>query len=346
MGERGFALLLLLVSLPVLLLVGLIVFFSDGRPILYRGRRLGHRKRSFTMLKFRTLVVGAERVTGARLLDHSFHDLPIRAGKFLRDTRVDELPQLLNILRGEMSFVGPRPERPDVYDEQCRLIDGYDLRFSVRPGMIGYSQLYTPHGTHKRYRALIDNAGIRKRTGGFDDFSIVAYTAYVVLRRVVYSGIRHIREDLLQSRMRGLFRQKRRLRRFRMHESVVSIVPAGGEGTPRRATLVDINEEAVFLRCPEELGEGMGAEVRIEVELPCNPIMNGARRIRSATFKGYVTHRRTSDAGQGYVMRIRPMTPRSDYMLHQYFLRTSLAPPPSTSRRAPAQRPLPSLKTG
>jgi lipopolysaccharide/colanic/teichoic acid biosynthesis glycosyltransferase len=337
--ERGLALFLLLLSVPVLVLVGLGVFFADGRPIFYSGSRLGRRKKVFSMLKFRTLAVGAQQVTGARLFDHSFRELPIRAGKFLRDTRVDELPQLLNVVRGEMSFVGPRPERPEVYEEQCWKIDGYDLRFSVRPGMIGYSQLFTPHGTHKRYRALIDNAGIRRRKSGFGDLAVVAYTVVTVLRKIVACGARHLREALIQARLRGLFRQKRRLRRIRPQYASAFIVPARNGGSPRRAALIDINEEAVLVRCCDDLGDGMGAQIRLEIDLPPHPRAHGGRRIRSASFKGYITHRRTNEAGQFYVLRLRPMTPRSDYILHQYFLRSSLAPPPSLREpKAPAGR--------
>ncbi|MGH7151895.1 MAG: sugar transferase, partial [Planctomycetota bacterium] len=99
LGERTLAAFLLLLCVPVLALVMLAVLVSDGRPVLYRSRRLGRWKRPFDMFKIRTLRRGAHLLTGARLLKKT-DGLAIRGGHFLRDTRLDELPQLWNIVRG------------------------------------------------------------------------------------------------------------------------------------------------------------------------------------------------------------------------------------------------------
>lgn len=136
------ALSLIIISLPGSLIIYLIIRLVDGKPVFYRGIRLGLEKRPFFMYKFRTLKQGAEKEIGAALFSESGkNNLETTLGRFLRSTRLDELPQLFNILRGDMDFLGPRPERPVVYEKYCRNIPGYDKRFSVKPGMIGYSQL-------------------------------------------------------------------------------------------------------------------------------------------------------------------------------------------------------------
>ncbi len=338
-GERALALLMLTASLPLMLVVALAVLLADGRPVFYKSRRLGRRKKTFTMYKFRTLVVGADRVTGSRLLDYSdcsYQELPIPGGKFLRDTRVDELPQLWNVLRGEMSFVGPRPERPEVYESQCRRIDGYELRFSVRPGVIGYSQLYTPHGTDKRYRTLIDNAGIRRRKSALHDLGLVLYTALVVLRRFAARGILHLREDVLCCKVLRLYQQKRRLRRIQRRDAVVVVIPTNADGTERRGRVVDINEEALLIEGAQGLDETMRSDIRLAIELPPNG--HPGPRVRWAECQGYVTHRRATPSGPVFVLRYRPVNARSDYMLHQYFLQSSLAQPPKNHKHPEAGR--------
>ena len=174
------ALLLLVVTLPLWAVVGALVWISDGRPIFYRGTRLGRERRPFTIWKFRTLRCGAQQVIGSRLLADR-HGLTIRGGRVLRACRLDELPQLLNIVRGEMNFWGPRPERPEVYEAKCREIPGYEQRFRVAPGLVGLSQLFTPHNTPKALRVRLDNAMLRRAPSLARQVRIVAYTAMCAL---------------------------------------------------------------------------------------------------------------------------------------------------------------------
>ena len=141
LGERGLALALLVLGAPLFVLVALIVRRSGKGQILYRGVRLGQRKRPFTMYKFRTLKEEANRVTGPELLSHT-HDLTIPYGKFLRETRLDELPQLWNVLRGDMSLVGPRPERPTFVREFKHKVPQYMLRHRVKAGITGWAQVH------------------------------------------------------------------------------------------------------------------------------------------------------------------------------------------------------------
>jgi lipopolysaccharide/colanic/teichoic acid biosynthesis glycosyltransferase len=129
---------------PVIGLTALAVRVGGGRPVLYRGQRVGRAGRVFTMYKFRTLRPDAEQRLGP-FLGEQLTQLTAgevsRLGRVLRATKLDELPQLWNVLRGEMSIVGPRPIRPRFFEELARDIPGYWQRLVVRPGITGFAQL-------------------------------------------------------------------------------------------------------------------------------------------------------------------------------------------------------------
>jgi lipopolysaccharide/colanic/teichoic acid biosynthesis glycosyltransferase len=133
----------LAVAAPLLALCALAVRAS-GRPVLYRGERVGRAGRIFMMYKFRTLHPGAEQRLGRRLggeLDQLTASEMTRVGRRLRAAKLDELPQLYNVLRGDMSLVGPRPIRPAFFLDLCYGIPAYWQRLVVRPGITGLAQL-------------------------------------------------------------------------------------------------------------------------------------------------------------------------------------------------------------
>ena len=144
---RGFDVALagiaLVVLSPVLALAAVAVA-TTGRPILYRGLRVGRRGAIFTMFKFRTLAADAEHrigpFYGPELTELTSAE-QTRVGKMLRATKVDELPQLWNVVRGDMSIVGPRPIRPKFFEDLCLEIPAYWQRLVVRPGVTGFAQL-------------------------------------------------------------------------------------------------------------------------------------------------------------------------------------------------------------
>jgi lipopolysaccharide/colanic/teichoic acid biosynthesis glycosyltransferase len=136
--------LFLLVTLPLTVAIALAILLTSGRPILYRGERVGRGGRTFTMLKFRTLRRGAEGRLGpylGRALTERTRQEHTPVGRWLRATQLDEIPQFWNVLRGDMSLVGPRPIRPIFFEELAADLPAYWQRLVVRPGLTGFAQM-------------------------------------------------------------------------------------------------------------------------------------------------------------------------------------------------------------
>ncbi|MGB9613324.1 MAG: sugar transferase, partial [Candidatus Margulisiibacteriota bacterium] len=128
-------------AIPMFIIAFLVRITSPGGPAIYKQERVGRAGKTFVLYKFRTMIPDAEKETGAVL---AAEDDPRKTpfGKFLRATNLDELPQLFNILKGDMSFVGPRPERPEFVKEFKQLIPKYMERHKIRPGLAGWAQLH------------------------------------------------------------------------------------------------------------------------------------------------------------------------------------------------------------
>jgi putative colanic acid biosysnthesis UDP-glucose lipid carrier transferase len=178
------ALLALILFLPLMLVIALAIRVESGGPTIFRQRRTGHNGRVFTILKFRTMVV-AEDCEGLRQATRG--DVRITAvGALLRKLSLDELPQIINVLRGHMSLVGPRPHALAHDEQYARLIPTYNNRFRAKPGLTGRAQVSGLRGeihdlSGMSDRVDADNAYIDSWSLAAD-FAILARTAVVIFR--------------------------------------------------------------------------------------------------------------------------------------------------------------------
>lgn len=164
----------LIVSSPIWAVLSLLIWWEDHGPVFFGQERVGEGGRIFRVLKFRSMIVDAEAKVGA--LQASEHDPRVtRIGHIMRKTAMDELPQLWNIFRGDMSFVGPRALRPgeieaggDGAHVAMEDIAGYAERTSIRPGLTGVAQIYAPRDVARRYKFKYDAIYAKKQSFALD----------------------------------------------------------------------------------------------------------------------------------------------------------------------------------
>jgi lipopolysaccharide/colanic/teichoic acid biosynthesis glycosyltransferase len=165
--DIAFSAFFLLVSLPLTLPIALVSIATSGRPLFYRGERVGRGGNVFEMLKFRTLRRGAEDRLGPYLGEELVRRTKAettRIGGWLRATQLDEIPQLLNVLVGDMSLVGPRPIRPRFFEELAADLPAYWQRLVVRPGLTGFAQVRRGYETSMAEKLAHDLEWIADRS--------------------------------------------------------------------------------------------------------------------------------------------------------------------------------------
>jgi lipopolysaccharide/colanic/teichoic acid biosynthesis glycosyltransferase len=178
----------LVVSLPLTIPISAAILLSSGRPVFYRGERVGRGGRVFTMTKFRTLRPGAESRLGHHLgiaLVEQTEAEVTRVGRWLRAAQLDELPQFWNVLKGDMSLVGPRPIRPRFFEELAAELPAYWQRLVVRPGLTGFAQVRRGYETSMVEKLAHDLEWIADRSVRLY-LRTLAATAWRVLRQSLH----------------------------------------------------------------------------------------------------------------------------------------------------------------
>lgn len=335
------AVIAILLLLPASICIGALyclykLTITDGGGFLYRGIRLGRNKKPFTMLKIRTLVVDAERQLGVSMYDGS-GKLELWYGGFLRKTRLDELPQLINVIKGEMSLVGPRPVRPNMYIQILSKIPGYDRRFRVLPGITGYSQFLTPHTTAKWIRNRIDGIALERSNSEIQKPLFILWTIYncssAGIRELTWQSAEYWR---LFVHGAGI-KDKRKLKRERPDNIVSSFISSAIEDETRisRCIVYDINPDAMRIITDVPLDES--AQVHLYLKA-CKK--KGTRtKISRIRCKAMVRFKRDCSKKMGigtntfadsaitrhYVVFYDARSEFHRYLVDKYILKTSMA---------------------
>lgn len=179
--------LMLVFASPVMLLVALAIKIEDRGPVFYKQQRLTKNAKVFKIIKFRSMRVDAEKDGVARLAADK-DDRITKVGKFIRATRIDELPQLINILKGEMSLIGPRPERPEIASQYEENLPEFALRLKVKAGLTGYAQVYGKYNTTPYDKLQMDLMYVADMSF-FTDIKLILLTVQVMFQKDSTEGI-------------------------------------------------------------------------------------------------------------------------------------------------------------
>lgn len=306
--STGFAIAMLIFVLPLMIVIIIALVLTQGNPF-YRGIRLGKGGRQFHIYKFRTLIPAAAAATVDRVLPTD-GSLTTPLGGFLRDVRLDELPQLINIIKGDMNVCGPRPVRPAIAFICAAEIPNYNGRFRVRPGMIGHPQVFMSHGTPKRIRSAYHRLLMKRPANVRGEISLVAITA----------------SSLLVKLGRKVVRRTRRLIAGR-----TALAPAcplgariafeGADHERHEARITRITDRFVYFECPIVLNDGSAMTARVSCRI------RGGTKWRHALIAGDLKCiRRVTPSGAFlYVLKFEAQSDYSRHIILSYFLRRVVA---------------------
>lgn len=183
----------LLILSPLMLITAAAIKATDGGPVFYRQCRLTKDRKEFMVLKFRSMRVDAESDGVARLSTGENDDRITPVGRVIRKTRIDELPQLLNIIAGDMSIVGPRPERPEIAEQYEKELPEFALRLQAKAGLTGYAQVYGKYNTTPYDKLQMDLMYIAKPSI-LEDFRIIFATVKILFVAESTEGVREGQE--------------------------------------------------------------------------------------------------------------------------------------------------------
>lgn len=176
-----------IIASPIMLLASIAIKLYDKGPVLYKQTRLTKDDKEFKIYKFRSMIVDAEGDGVAKLAkEHDDRITPV--GHFIRATRIDELPQIFNILKGDMSFVGPRPERPEIAKEYCKEIPEFRFRTKVKAGLTGYAQVYGKYNTTPYDKLKLDLFYISNYSL-WTDIKLILMTVKIIFKKEATEGV-------------------------------------------------------------------------------------------------------------------------------------------------------------
>jgi lipopolysaccharide/colanic/teichoic acid biosynthesis glycosyltransferase len=167
---------------PIMLIISIAIKLSSKGPILYKGERLGKDRNIFIIYKFRTMYEGTEAIVGARLIGEDEGHIT-KVGKVIRLLKLDELPQFINVIKGDMNLIGPRPLRPEMYDIYVKEHSKYTERFKVKPGISGLAQVRRGYYIEPKNKLRYDLLYIQNRSLGLD-LKIAIYTFFLIIQKV------------------------------------------------------------------------------------------------------------------------------------------------------------------
>ena len=193
----------MVVAAPVMAVVAIAIKLEDGGPVFFKQKRMTRGGREFEILKFRSMIVDAEKYAGAVLATDDDPRIT-KVGKFIRATRLDEIPQILNILKGDMSIVGPRPERKVIADEYCKDIPEFAYRLKVRGGLTGYAQIYGKYNTSAYDKLRLDLMYIENYSLMLD-IKLIILTLRIIFSKESTEGIDKQQEN--QKKIEELLRK-------------------------------------------------------------------------------------------------------------------------------------------
>ena len=186
--DIGLSLVALVLFAPIMAAVAVAIKMTDGGDIFYRQARLTKDGKVFQVLKFRSMRMDAEKDGVARLSTGENDPRVTKVGRFIRAVRFDELPQLLNILKGDMAIVGPRPERPEISAQYAKAMPEWNLRLQAKCGLTGYAQVYGQYNTTPYDKLLLDLMYIAKPSL-FEDFKIIFATVKILFMKDSTEGV-------------------------------------------------------------------------------------------------------------------------------------------------------------
>ena len=320
----------LMLFVPAVILIALVYLFRmvyERRlpdQFLYAGERLGLHRKLYTIYKIRTLKTDASfEQQGVILPPGSGREL--RFGVFLRDSRLDELPQLWNVIRGDMNLVGPRPMRPCVYQELVKTMPHCDVIFLVKPGLTGYSQFLTPSHTPRRIRIAIDSHFVRSGSHPLGELLLIVWTATMVVNQTVksFGRLMGVKWILFQKYRSG--REQRKLHRHRPHYAWIQM--ADMHFTVKDSPLIaiyDIDYRALSFVSAETLDVNVPLHFYLIGHKHCRTGPEKRARCRGYVSKQYPVPGRSDDVRR-YVVFYEPVSEFQRYMVDHYILHETVA---------------------